>query len=264
MTKNNINITVSATIVLYKENWVELSKTIESFLNIPQTKKLYLVDNSPTNILEDRFQQPEIEYIYVGKNIGFGSAHNKVIQKIDNCSDYHLVLNPDVTFSSDTITKLIDRLDKEEPLALISPKVLFPNGKHQYTARRYPTFSELIIRRLAFLNSIFPSVIKKGEYRDRDLSHPFEPDFLHGCFLLFRTKVFVKLKGFDQRYFLYMEDVDICRKLDEHGFKKLYLPNVEIVHVLKKRSLKNLKLFTYHTISVFQYFYKWNFKKRIK
>ena len=144
---------------------------------------------------------------------------------------------------------------------MISPKVLFPSGDPQYTSRRYPTFPELVIRRLSFLNTIFPSIIKKGEYRDRDLSQPFEPEFLHGCFLLFKTKVFINLKGFDERYFLYMEDVDICRKLDESGWKKLYFPDVEIIHVLKKRSLKNLKLFTYHTISVFQYFYKWHIKK---
>lgn len=262
MVKKDKNITITATIVLYKESVLELSKTIESFLNITQSKKLFLVDNSPTHVLKDKFNHPEIEYIFNGKNIGFGAAHNKVINNIKDCSNYHLVLNPDVTFKEDIISKLIAKINEDKKLALISPKVLFPNGKHQYTSRRYPTFSELIIRRLTFLNPIFPSIIKNGEYADRDLSQPFNPDFIHGCFLLFKTEAFIKLKGFDERYFLYMEDVDICRKLDRQGLGKLYYPHVEITHVLKKRSLKNLKLFTYHTISIFQYFYKWHIKKQ--
>lgn len=264
MAKNDKNITVTATIVLYKENSEELSKTIESFLNVPRSKKLFLVDNSPTDILKDEFEHPEIEYIYVGVNIGFGAAHNEVIPKIRNRSNYHLILNPDVTFQPDIFAQLTGRLDEEDNLALISPKVLFPNGKNQYTSRRYPTFSELIVRRLSFLKVMFPAIIKKGEYRDKDLSRPFYPDFMHGCFLLFKTEVFVELNGFDERYFLYMEDVDICKKLDEIGWKKLYFPHVEIVHVLKKKSLKSIKLFFYHIISVFQYFYKWHFKKRTK
>ncbi len=261
MTNRDKNITITATIVLYKESVVEVSKTIESFMNIPQFKKLFLVDNSPTDVLKDKYNHPEIEYMFVGKNIGFGSAHNKVIPKIKNLSCYHLVLNPDVTFTSDIITKLIQKIDEDEKLVLISPKVLFPNGKDQYTSRRYPTLSELIIRRLPFFNALFPYVIEKGEYRNRDLSQSFHPDFMHGCFLLFKTEAFVKLKGFDERYFLYMEDVDICKKLDAQGLKKLYYPEVKIVHVLKKRSIKNFKLFTFHTISVFQYFYKWHIKK---
>ncbi|MET2986557.1 glycosyltransferase family 2 protein [Aureibaculum conchae] len=264
MAKSTKNKTITATIVLYNENVAELSKTIDSFMGITQSKKLFLVDNSPTNVLKEKFIHPDIDYIFIGKNIGFGAAHNKVINTIKNLSNYHLVLNPDVTFQPHVIPNLIDKIKENKKTAMISPRVLFPNGDHQYTSRKYPTLSELIIRRISFLNSVFPSIIKEGEYRDSDLSQPFEPDFLHGCFLLFKTEVFIKLKGFDERYFLYMEDVDICKKMDEHGFKKLYFPDVEIVHVLKKRSLKNLKLFTYHTISVFQYFYKWNIKKRKK
>lgn len=261
MIKSDKNITITATIVLYEENITELSKTIESFLSITQSKKLFLVDNSPTDIMKDKFQHSDIEYIFVGKNIGFGKGHNKVIEKIRNYSKYHLVLNPDVIFKADIITKLLDEINKNEKVALISPNVLFPDGKQQYTSRRYPTLLELIIRRLPFLSTFFPLVTEKGEYRDRDLSQPFNPDFIHGCFLLFKTKAFINVKGFDERYFLYMEDVDICRKLDKQGLKKLYYPSVEIIHVLKKRSLKNIKLFTYHTISVFQYFYKWHIKK---
>ncbi|WP_232829218.1 glycosyltransferase [Aureibaculum luteum] len=255
------NKIITATIVLYEENFDELSKTIASFLATPFPKKLFLVDNSKIDVLKDKFKHPDIEYLFVGENIGFGKGHNRILDKIKNYSTYHLILNPDVVFEPTLIPELINNFKKINKLALIAPKAVFPNGEHQYTSRRYPTLSELIVRRFPFLKAIFPEIIKKGEYRDKDLSQAFNPDFIHGCFLLFKTDAFIDLKGFDERYFLYMEDVDICRKMDQQDMKKLYFPDVEIVHVLKKKSLKNFKLFTYHTISVFQYFYKWHIKK---
>ena len=255
--KNNSTV-LTATIVLYNEEVKELSKTIDSFLNIPISKRLFIVDNSPSDVLKNKFNHSDIDYIFVGNNIGFGAGHNRIINQIKKLSTYHLILNPDVSFKPSTVPNLIEIIEKNEDLALISPKVLFPNGTHQYTSRRYPTFPELIIRSITFLKYIFPSIIKKGEYGDKDLSQPFYPDFLHGCFQLYKTDCFVQLKGFDERYFLYMEDVDICRRIDALGKKKLYYPKEEIVHILKKDSSKNLKLFLIHLKSSIKYFKKWN------
>ena len=85
---------ITASIVLFKENLETIKKTIDSFLKTPLEKKLYLIDNSPVNNLESHFKHFEIEYIYVGNNIGFRKAHNLGLNKIN--SDFHLILNPDV------------------------------------------------------------------------------------------------------------------------------------------------------------------------
>ena len=143
---------------------------------------------------------------------------------------------------------------------MIAPKVLFPDRTFQNSCRRYPTIIELLARRNFFLQLIFKKLIKRGKYVDKNLSDPFFADYLTGCFQLFKTKDFVSLKGFDERYFLYMEDVDICRKIDALGKKKLYFPQEEIVHVLKQGSSKNLKLFFRHTSSAIKYFLKWGFR----
>lgn len=262
MISNSPTYLLTGTIVLYKENYDELLKTVMSFLDIPLAKKLYLIDNSPNNFLKDKFNYPEVEYVFIGENVGFGAGHNKVLKRIEKESDFHLILNPDVTFDVDVIPNLITKLEQEEGLALISPKVLYPNGSHQYTCRRYPTFLELMIRIFPLFKSVFPKVMNSGEYRELDLAIPFSPDFLHGCFLLFKTEKFIELNGFDERYFLYMEDVDICRKIDVLKFKKLYYPQEEVKHVLKKKSLKSVKLFFFHTSSVFQYFIKWGFSSK--
>jgi GT2 family glycosyltransferase len=255
--KEKLDITGS--IVLYNENLAELKKTVDRFLNIPLNKKLYLIDNTPKSIFANAFMQKEVEYIGVGKNIGFGSGHNIILDKIENSSSYHLILNPDVVFQKNVIPNLILELEKDNQIAMIAPKVLFPNGQHQYSCRRYPSIKELFVRRFLFLKPLFRTTIYKGQYRDKDLSNSFYAEYITGCFHLYKTKYFVNLKGFDERYFLYMEDIDICKKIDLLGKKKLYYPKEEVTHVLKQGSSKSLKLFLRHTFSMVKYFLKWGF-----
>jgi len=250
-------VKISASIVLYKEDLNELKKTVTSFLQTNVSKKLYLIDNTPNKQFKNIFKQQEIEYMGVGKNIGFGAAHNKILEKIKNYSDFHLVLNPDVTFSKKTIPNLIVQLEANEKISMIAPKVLFPNDDHQFSCRRYPTILELFARRILVFKSVFKKTIDNGIYKDRNLKKPFFVEYLTGCFQLYKTADFITLKGFDERYFLYMEDVDICKKIDTLGKLKLFYPNEEIKHVLKKGSEKSVKLFFRHTFSVVKYFRKW-------
>ena len=98
-------VKITAAIVLYKENIAEVTETIESFLQVPISKQLILIDNSPTDILKNEFIHPEIRYLFVGENIGFGSAHNLILDSIN--SEFHLILNPDVVFSPEVIPTLI-------------------------------------------------------------------------------------------------------------------------------------------------------------
>ena len=103
-------IQITATIVLYKENVQTLKATVNSFLEIPFSKKLYLIDNSPKNNLEHVLKHPEIEFIFNNKNLGFGAAHNLVLEKLN--SEYHLILNPDVTFKASIFKELILQLQQ--------------------------------------------------------------------------------------------------------------------------------------------------------
>jgi GT2 family glycosyltransferase len=244
---------ITASVVLFNENLEILKKTVDSFLKTPLDKKLFLIDNSPKNRLEKYFKHPEIEYFFVGKNIGFGSGHNFILDKIN--SDYHLILNPDVAFSSDVISSLIRELDRELEVSFITPKVIYPNKENQYVCRKHPTFFDLINRKL----KISKAQITNNEYRNKDLNKSFYPNFIHGCFMLFKTDELKSINGFDERYFLYLEDADICRKIDKTGKKILYFPEVEITHQHQKGSSKSLKLFFYHLSSAIKYFLKWGF-----
>ena len=256
----NKNIYITASIVLFNEDLKELENTVSCFLNVKISKKLYLIDNTLNGDFKGLFHHQDIEYIAVPSNIGFGAGHNKALKYLKDKSDYHLILNPDVSFKPKIITTLISQLELDNSTAMIAPKVLFPDGRHQYSCRRYPTVSELLARRFTFLKFILKKQILKGTYRDLDLNQAFFAEYITGCFHLYKTKDFVNLKGFDERYFLYMEDVDICKKIDLMGKKKLYYPQEEIIHVLKQGSSKSFKLFLRHTFSAIKYFLKWGFR----
>lgn len=244
---------LTAAIVLYQQELEILKSTIDCFLQIPIDKKLYLIDNSEDNSLKKHFEHKEITYLFVGENIGFGKAHNLVLNKLK--SKYHLVLNPDVTFRPEVIHSLIQQL-KEQPLvSLITPKVVYPDGTFQFVCRKHPTLLDLINRKISFSKKY----LSKNQYQNRDLSQPFTPDFIQGCFLFFKTEDFKKLNGFDPRFFLYMEDADLCRTIQKNGKKILYYPKVQITHQHQRASAKSSKLFTIHFFSAIQYFLKWGF-----
>ena len=138
-----------ATIVLFEDNDESLKKAIFSFLNTSLDVKLYLVDNSSTSRLKYLQKlDSRIEYIYTGKNLGFGKAHNIALQKsIDDNIDYHLVLNPDVYFDSGVLEELFDFMEKNKDVANVMPKVFYPDGNLQYLCKLLPTPKELITRR---------------------------------------------------------------------------------------------------------------------
>ena len=216
------------------------------------------IDNSPTLTKNKLFDSSEIEYIFVGKNIGFSKANNLILDQIKELSNYHLILNPDVLFDSDILVKLIRELEGKTEIAMIAPKVVSPDQKHQFTCRKHPVLSELIYRRLGLKKEM----TNEREYRNLEMSKPFYPEFIHGCFQLFKTEVFVKIRGFDERYFLYMEDADICREIEAIGLKVFYFPKVTIQHIHRRGSAKRIKLLYHHFISALKYFNKWKIKNR--
>ena len=246
---------ITASIVVYKENLKVLENAIDSFLGSPLSKKLYLIDNSPSNEFKNKIQNDSVEYIYSNKNVGFGKGHNSILHKLTSENKYHLILNPDVRFHPEILEKLVLKMESNESFSMIAPRVLNSNNELLHTARRYPSLFELIFRFLG----IFKKFTIRGEYKNQNHKQSFSPDFVQGSFMLFKTEDLLRLEGFDERYFMYMEDVDICRKIDLSGKRKLYFPATEIIHTHRKGSSKEFRLFFIHISSIIKYFIKWGF-----
>ena len=255
------SVFITGSMVVYDTDISLTRQAIECFLAVGLNKHLFLIDNSGDRRYKELDSMENVSYVSSGKNLGFGRGHNSIINEIPAFSTHHLVFNPDVCFEPSSIENLISVLNKSYDSALIAPKVIFPSGQHQFTCRRYPSLLELVIRRVRFLRPLFKKYYLNGIYHDKDLSKLFYADWIHGCFLLFNSSDFKKVNGFDERYFLYMEDIDICRKIDETGKKKLYCPHEVIIHHLNQQSNRNILAFAHHIQSIFQYFYKWGFAK---
>ncbi len=179
-----------ATIVLFEDNDESLKKAIFSFLNTSLDVKLYLVDNSSTSRLQYLQKlDSRIEYIYTGKNLGFGRAHNIALQKsIDDNIDYHLILNPDVYFDSGVLEELIDYMEKNKDVGNIMPKVFYPNGDLQYLCKLLPTPKELIVRRFIKDEKIVQKINHNYELRDFGYDRILNVASLSGCFMFLRVE----------------------------------------------------------------------------
>lgn len=252
---------LTAAIVLYHNDSLVLKAAIDSFLATPLEKKLYLIDNSSNDDLRFKFQTSnELEYIYTGDNLGFGSGHNYIMDEIKRISSYHLILNPDTYFDPYVLPLLLKQLEKNSKVGLIAPKILYPNGSFQLSIRRYPRVYDFFLRRIPFLAKLFKDSFEKTNYLNTNINEPLEVEAVSGCFQLFRSSVYIDVNGFDQRYFMYMEDIDICRKVYNKGKSVLYFPDAIVYHRSEYASKKSLKLFKIHVKSIIQYFLKWGIK----
>jgi len=249
---------VTASIVLYRNDYETLKKTVDSFLASPRASKLILVDNSPTDVLRDLGNRDRCVYIFNNGNVGFGKAHNIAIQSVLDDTRYHLVLNPDVVFDNQVVGRLADYLDQHPEVGLIMPRVLSFESTMQFLARRLPSPADLIIRRLGFswLVKLFEKKLYKYEMRDKNYNKIINAPSLSGCFMLFSAEALRKVGLFDDRFFMYLEDVDISRRV-HRAFQTLYFPDVHIFHGHARASYHLNKLLFIHITSAIRYFNKW-------
>ncbi len=258
---------LNVSIVLYHNREEQIKKAIESVLNTDLNITLYLVDNSSTDSLRELERiDKRIVYIFNNSNLGFGKAHNIALKKsIEKNIPYHLVLNPDVYFEKGVLEELYDFMENNKDVGLVMPKVLYPDGNIQYLCKLLPTPLDLFGRR--FLNfGPFKKIVEKRneiyELRFTGYDKIMEVPYLSGCFMFIRTEVLKKVGLFDERFFMYLEDTDLSRRIHRVA-KTVYYPYVYIYHEYGKGSYKSLKLLYYHIKSAIKYFnkYGWFFDK---
>lgn len=254
---------ITASIVLYNTDIKLLKRVIDSYS--PGTeRRLYLIDNSINKCTSIYDNNEYIDYIYVGKNIGYGSGHNIGIQKaIKEKSKYHIVLNPDLVFESSVIDELEKYADSNEDVVYMLPKVTYPNGELQYLCKLLPTPFDLIFRRFLPNKGIFKKMNDRYILKDSGYNKIMNPPCLSGCFMFMRTKTLEENElYFDERFFMYCEDFDLMRRLHRVG-KMVFYPYVTIIHDHARASYRNKKLLFEHIKSACKYFnkYGWIFDK---
>lgn len=219
-------------------------------------KKIYIVDNSKKENGLESFanQQEEVYYRRPEQNLGFGAGHNFVLSELD--SKYHAIVNPDIILTEDSFDILIEFME-QRGIGMAVPRMTDEKGVFQAVYRRELTVFDMGIR--MFLSSHFKKRQAYHTMQDMDYSKPFQVPFAQGSFLVIQTELFRKIGGFDTRYFMYMEDADLCKQVNQCS-SLYYCPDTTVIHKWERGSKKDGRLRRIHMISMFRYFCKWGWK----
>ncbi len=246
---------LSACIVLYNSG-ATVMDTVASLEAANERVDVYIVDNSPGDGVAEkiRWMHPGVQIRTPKKNLGFGRGHNMVLDELE--SEYHLILNPDVKFDKDLLTRMIAYMDAHQDAVALTPRVFNEDGTEQLLPKRAPTVKYMIGRRLARFGGVFDRWNREYTMTQSGSPHtPIRVEFASGCCMLVRTKILKQLGGFDPSFFLYHEDSELSGRLTELG-PIIYHPDMKITHAWKRESAHSPKLFLLHLWATVQYFSK--------
>lgn len=202
--------------------------------------RVVLTLNIPENLTFDEatFRFP-LRIIRNAARDGFGANHNKAFSVLnaEAVCEYFCILNPDIRFPTPVFRPLLETARSVPDLGVVAPAVKNPSGGLEDNARSLPTPVLIFLKAMA---------IRPPQRRI---------DWLAGMFLLVASKAFVAIGGFDERYFLYYEDVDLCCRLRISGFRIIFQPDVYVVHDAQRASHRNVFFFYRHVSSVTRFFF---------
>lgn len=255
---------INVSIVLYHTPISEVSNIVKLLRASNVVDKIWLIDNS--EIQTEAFIFLPADYIFNNKNLGYGTAHNIALKKsISEGAKYHLVLNSDIEFNPEILQKLENYMDKNPSVGHIMPLVRYPNGEIQYLAKLLPTPFDLASRR--FLPKfIIKHRMSKYELHNIPLTKSTNVAYLSGCFMMLRCEALQKVGYFNEKYFMYPEDLDLSRRIHEQ-YRTEFYPLVEITHQHAQSSYHNLTMLIIHIINICKYFNQWGWffdRKRSK
>ena len=252
---------LSVSIVLFRHCQQDMQDLLAVLGASAVVEKVWLIDNGGSQWAGAYATESagRFAYIDVGSNAGFGKAHNLVLKQLPASVSHHVFCNPDISVTEEALNALA-RLMQTTNAALIMPNVVYPDGRRQELCKLLPTPLNLFARR--FLPKLGNWLDRRYLLRDADYSRPFFAPSLSGCFMVCRVDALQAVGGFDERYFMYMEDIDLSRRLADYGMSRgaagaMYMPQITIVHAFQKGSYKHAVLFKHHVRSAIKYFNKW-------
>lgn len=250
---------INISIVLFHNQIEEIKNLLKDLTNSSRVKinKIFLIDNSfHDNLSKLKFIDKKIEYIYTNKNMGYGRANNIAINKsIEANIKYHLVINPDIRIEGHVLYELFTYMENNSNVGLVMPDIKYPDGDRQHLCKLLPTPLSLFSRR--FLpHTISEKFNKKYNLLEIDYTKQMNVPLLSGCFMFMRVSVLKDVGYFDSRFFMYLEDFDLIRRIHKK-YKTIFYPAVHVTHVHAKESYKSKKLLINHILSAVKYFNKY-------
>ncbi|MBO5371385.1 MAG: glycosyltransferase family 2 protein [Lachnospiraceae bacterium] len=249
--------TFSVGIVTYNSEKV-ISNVLNSLehLSNRQDVEVYVVDNNSDDktieIIEENFK--DVILIKNQINLGFGGANNQAIMQADSL--YHVLVNPDITVEKDVFLQIQQFMDSNPDIVQMAPRVLNEDGTEQFLPKKNPKFKYLIAGKFDNHFDYFKKLRSEYTMEDKKVEETVDVDFCTGCFSVLRTEELKLCGGFDDRFFLYLEDADLTREMQKFG-RTVYNPKIEVCHKWGRASGKSIKYFLIHLQSMFKYCWKW-------
>ncbi|MCS3744343.1 glycosyltransferase [Rhizobium sp. BK661] len=217
-----------------------VARLAEQLLTLPQVSCVVVTLNIEETL--DLPREPRLRVVRNTAPRGFGANHNAAFELCK--TPFYCVANPDIELRLDPFPALLQALN-DPSAAVAAPLVLGPEGQIEDSWRRFPSPLDLGLKLFSFHRGTYPEAVRYST---------FEPDWVGGMFLLFKSKEYLTLRGFDQEFFLYYEDVDICARIRGNGQKVVGSTEAEVVHRAQRASWRHWGYFSYHLASILRYF----------
>jgi N-acetylglucosaminyl-diphospho-decaprenol L-rhamnosyltransferase len=219
-----------------------LGELVESLQSFPEVSEILLTLNIPETL-----DLPEDGRLRIIRNLvprGFGTNHNFAFGV--STQPFFCLLNPDIRFPHNPFPALLAALESSEA-GLVAPVAMTPEGQVEDNIRHFPTPTSLLRKAWGGYDGRY--AVKKGQ-------QAFYPEWVAGMFVLFRRQDYYRLRGFDEDFFLYYEDVDICVRAWQQGVPVLACPRARVIHDARRHSRRNRLHMRWHLSSMARYFWK--------
>ncbi len=259
-----MNVNTAVSIVTYMTPIEEINRCIDSLALSKSVISVDIVDNSrqsdikkAAEALAKKYKHLTISYI-PSENVGYGAANNISLRRTLQCGKnvtFHLVMNSDIEFSPETIDALTELMIANPEIGMTIPMVVGLDGGEQSSYHPLPTPLDLICHR--FLpRRLCAKRMDRYEIKVGGLNAPVEVPYIHGCFMMIKVEVLRNVGLFDERYFMYPEDIDLTRRIAVES-KVCVIPWLKIVHAHRAESRKSIKMLRIHAMNMIKYFNKW-------
>ncbi|NHM29988.1 glycosyltransferase family 2 protein [Neobacillus terrae] len=255
--------TVAISIVTYNSKHIfdVLDNLKKQFAGLPNFR-FVIFDNNSNEDYKKHLKEYEdfADITFYPENNGFGFGHNYNL--LNASEEYFLVFNPDIMLERETLLGMLDKMENDKSISLLLPKVLNFDGTTQHLIRNRVTVFDYALRFIPFqfIKKLFDKRLTSYECRELPDDRDVDVKMGSGCFMLLRGEDFKEVNGFDERYFMYFEDTDLCLEFNKRRKKVVYTPYAKVVHYYERGAHKNSKLFKIFVQSLYKFFDKWGWK----
>jgi N-acetylglucosaminyl-diphospho-decaprenol L-rhamnosyltransferase len=226
---------------------------VQQLLTCRQISLIILTINVKEHVLESLYEtdsSPRIKVIKNNQPKGFGANHNAAFSYCN--TPFFCVVNPDIMLISNPFEELLLYASKPEN-GIVAPLAINTKGGNEDNARRFISLYTLLKRKLHF---------GSDTYLIGNSAEAFSVDWVSGLFMIWSKTAYEKVRGFDEKYFMYCEDVDICVRMWQQGLRIILVPKVKVVHDARRSSRHNLKYFGWHLKSMLRFLFRYSGRLR--